>query len=51
MTFRPRQLVRRVASPSEPAVRVWRVTRHGVWVTLADGRRVCWHPDDVEVVR
>lgn len=51
-TFRPRQLVRHTGmTPAEPPVRVWRVTRSGVWVTLGDGRRVCWHPDDVRGVR
>lgn len=27
-----------------PVVKVWRVTRHGVWVTMADGSRQQWHP-------
>jgi hypothetical protein len=47
--LRPRQRVRhRGMLPEEPDARVWRITQPGnVWVTLGDGRRVCWHPDDV----
>ncbi|TAP45635.1 hypothetical protein [Arthrobacter sp. S39] len=30
-----------------PVVRVWRATRHGVWVTMPDGSRQQWHPEDV----
>jgi len=30
-----------------PAGRVWRTTRSGVRVTVDDGTRQCWHPDDV----
>lgn len=48
--FRPRQRVRYVGisgAADGPSGRVWRVTKSGVWVTLADGSRTCWHPDDV----
>jgi hypothetical protein len=30
---------------------VSRFTGSGVWVTLKDGRRECWHPSDVRRVR
>ncbi len=33
-----------------PTARVWRVTARGVWVTLPDGSRQQWHPEDIEVV-
>lgn len=32
---------------TEETATVWRVTRHGLWVTMADGTRQQWHPDDV----
>lgn len=33
-----------------PVARVWRVTNHGVWVTMGDGTRQQWHPEDTRVV-
>ena len=33
-----------------PVVKVWRVTARGIWVTMADGSRQQWHPEDVRVV-
>lgn len=48
--FRPRQRVRYAGvhgTADGPIGRVWRVTTSGVWVTLTDGSRTCWHPDDV----
>tara|TARA_R100000935_G_scaffold51429_1_gene77883 strand:- start:30 stop:218 length:189 start_codon:yes stop_codon:yes gene_type:complete len=30
--------------------KVWRVTRFGIWVTLPDGSRQQWHPEDVTVL-
>ena len=30
--------------------KVWRVTKYGVWVTLPDGSRQQWHPEDITVV-
>ncbi|MGN6589518.1 MAG: hypothetical protein ACTHKE_04425 [Sphingomicrobium sp.] len=30
---------------------VARFTSSGVWVTLKDGRRECWHPTDLRRVR
>ena len=33
-----------------PVVKVWRVTRFGVWVTMADGSRQQWHPEDVRII-
>lgn len=30
--------------------KVWRVTRHGVWVQYADGHREQHHPEDVRVI-
>lgn len=34
-----------------PIVKVWRVTRHGLWVTMPDGSRQEWHPESVTVIR
>lgn len=33
-----------------PVGKVWRVTKYGVWVTLQDGTRQQWHPEDVTVM-
>ncbi|WP_427129315.1 hypothetical protein [Pseudarthrobacter sp. S9] len=33
-----------------PTGKVWRVTNGGVWVTLPDGSRQQWHPEDITVV-
>ena len=33
-----------------PVGKVWRVTTRGVWVTLPDGERQQWHPEDVRVL-
>lgn len=33
-----------------PVAKVWRVTRFGLWVTMADGSRQQWHPESVTVV-
>jgi hypothetical protein len=33
-----------------PVGKVWRVTKGGVWVSLADGSRQQWHPEDISVV-
>jgi hypothetical protein len=33
-----------------PTAKVWRVTRHGVWVTMPDGSRQQWHPESITVV-
>lgn len=35
---------------TDETAKVWRVTRHGVWVTMADGTRQQWHPEGVKVV-
>lgn len=34
-----------------PVVKVWRVTSCGIWVTMPDGSRQQWHPEDVQVVQ
>lgn len=34
-----------------PVAKVWRVTRYGIWVTMPNGTRQQWHPDNVTVVR
>ena len=34
-----------------PEAKVWRVSRHGIWVTLADGSRQQWHAEDIKVIR
>lgn len=33
-----------------PIAKVWRVTNSGVWVTMPDGSRQQWHPDDLAIV-
>lgn len=33
-----------------PVAKVWRVTSRGVWVTMADGSRQQWHPEDIRPV-
>ena len=33
-----------------PVGKVWRVTNHGIWVTMPDGSRQQWHPESVNVV-
>lgn len=33
-----------------PVAKVWRVTRGGIWVTMADGSRQQWHPEDIAIV-
>jgi hypothetical protein len=30
--------------------KVWRITNHGIWVTLPDGSRQQWHPESITVV-
>jgi hypothetical protein len=32
-----------------PVGKVWRVTKGGVWVSLADGSRQQWHPEDISL--
>jgi hypothetical protein len=34
-----------------PVAKVWRVTIAGIWVTMADGSRQQWHPEDITVVK
>lgn len=34
-----------------PVAKVWRVSRHGLWVTMEDGSRQQWHPESVTVVQ
>jgi hypothetical protein len=34
-----------------PVGKVWRVSRHGIWVTLPDGSRQQWHAEDITGVR
>lgn len=51
--FRPRQRVKYVGFAGTydgSLARVWRVTTRGVWVTLPNGARECWHPDAVRAV-
>lgn len=45
------QFVGMMGTTDGPVGKVWRVTSSGVWVTLADGTRQQWHPEDVRVVR
>lgn len=46
--LKPRQVVQHKGMlGTDRTARVWRVTRHGVWVTMADGSRQQWHPEDV----
>lgn len=33
-------------SPDSPTAKVWRVTSRGIWVTMPNGERQQWHPDD-----
>ena len=33
-------------SPDSPVCKVWRVTSRGIWVTMPNGERQQWHPDD-----
>lgn len=34
-----------------PTGKVWRVTNRGVWVTLANGHREQFHPEDLRIIR
>ncbi|MDQ5862782.1 MAG: MerR family transcriptional regulator [Actinomycetota bacterium] len=34
-----------------PLAKVWRVTKSGIWVTMADGSRQQWHAEDITVVK
>lgn len=46
--LKPRQVVQHKGMlGTDATARVWRVTRFGVWVTMADGARQQWHPEDV----
>ncbi len=44
------QFVGMFGNADGPTGKVWRVTARGVWVTLPDGSRQQWHPEDVRVV-
>lgn len=33
-----------------PVGKVWRVTTRGVWVTLPNGERQQWHPEDIRTI-
>lgn len=35
---------------SGPVGKVWRVTTRGIWVTMPNGERQQWHPDDCHVI-
>lgn len=46
----PRQRVKFVGhhgTTEGPTGRIWRITKNGVWVTLDNSHRECWHPDDI----
>lgn len=45
------QFVGMFGNAEGPAGRVWRVTNKGVWVTLADGHREQFHPEDLPIIR
>lgn len=45
------QFVGMAGTTDGPTAKVWRITRHGVWVTMGDGSRQQWHPESVRVVR
>jgi hypothetical protein len=45
------QFVGMFGNANGPIGKVWRVTNGGVWVTLADGRREQFHPEDLRVIR
>lgn len=52
-TLRTRQNVRYIGvhgTADGPIGRVVRITKSGVWVVTDNGRRECWHPDDVAPV-
>lgn len=44
------QFVGMFGETAGPTAKVWRVTTRGVWVTLSNGSRQQWHPDDIRVV-
>jgi hypothetical protein len=50
-TGRRVQFVGMFGNADGPVAKVWRVTNRGVWVTMPDGSRQQWHPEDVRVVR
>jgi hypothetical protein len=50
-TGRRVQFVGMFGNAAGPVGKVWRVTNRGVWVTLPDGTRQQWHPEDIRVIR
>ena len=44
------QYVGMFGNAAGPVGKVWRVTSRGVWVTLSDGSRQQWHPEDIRTV-
>jgi hypothetical protein len=49
-TGRRVQFIGMTGKTDGPTGKVWRVTSRGVWVTLPDGSRQQWHPEDIRVV-
>jgi hypothetical protein len=49
-TGRRVQFIGMMGKTDGPTGKVWRVTSRGVWVTLPDGSRQQWHPEDIRVV-
>lgn len=45
------QFIGMFGNAAGPVGKVWRVTNRGVWVTLADGRREQFHPEDLRVIQ
>lgn len=44
------QFVGMFGTTDGPIGKVWRVTKHGIWVTLPDGHRQQWHPESMRVI-
>jgi hypothetical protein len=45
------QFVGMFGNADGPTGKVWRVTSRGVWVTLPDGSRQQWHPEDIRTTQ
>lgn len=44
------QYVGMMGNTDGPIGKVWRVTKHGIWVSFPEGHREQLHPEDIRVV-